>query len=268
MSSSKPPSIMDRARASLNGSNGHHESRGDTLPPLTFADPIPASQLKIGDQSGNWFWHGYFARHTTTLLSSLWKAGKTTLIAHLLKALETGGLFCGQMVRPTRVLYATEEPESVWARRRDAIGFGDHVHFQIRPFRTKAKLIDWIALLQHLRHHVEAGDFGLVFIDPLTTLWPVDKENEAGIVAEALVPLNLLTDRDGELGGSPGRRQLLEALASGVDRGYWQQGGEGKRGDPHQWWRPPGSPTVSVPVPGVYRAGTGTETRGGDEIPD
>lgn len=379
MSNSKPPTILDRARASLNGSNGHHE-RPSEQSFVAFADPIPASLLKIGDQTGNWFWHGYFARHTTTLLSSLWKAGKTTLIAHLLKALETGGLFCGRMVRPTRVLYATEEPESVWARRRDKIGFGDHVHFQIRPFRTKANLVDWVALMHHLREHVEKSDFGLVFIDPLTTLWPVTKENEAGIVAEALVPLNILTDRAGvvlvhhfrksggeeatgsrgsgalpgyvdtiielrryaagerkdrrrvlsgwgrfeetpeelvieltdggyvahgdkgqvrqraleevlaailpsdspgwgyesirdalnrdeEIGGSPGRRQILEALASGVERGYWQQGGEGKKGDPHQWWRPPGSPAVSVPVPGVYRARTGTETRGDDEIP-
>lgn len=279
------------------------------------------------------------------------------------------------------MLYATEEPESVWARRRDAIGFGDHVHFQIRPFRTKAKLIDWIALLSHLRAHVEKGDFGLVFIDPLTTLWPVDKENEAGIVAEALVPLNILTDRAGvvlvhhfrksggdeatgargsgalpgyvdtivelrrfnpgerkdrrrvlsgwgryeetpeelvieltdggyvahgdkgvvrqralievlaailpaelpgwgyesirealnrdqESGGSPGRARLLDALADGVSHGYWQQGGEGKRGDPHQWWRPPGSPPIPDCVPTTYRAGTGTETGGEAPIPD
>lgn len=158
---------------------------------------MPASALKLGDSNGDWLWHGYFAKHATTLLSSLWKAGKTTLMAHLLRAFEDGGTFCGRTVQPTRVLYVSEEGESVWARRRDALGIKDHVHFQLRPFRMRPKLIDWIGLLQHLRIHVDSGGFGLVFIDPLTTLWPVEKENEAGIVAEALVPLNILTEKAG-----------------------------------------------------------------------
>src|SRR5262249_12845670 len=51
--------------------------------------------------------------------------------------------------------------------------------------------------IAHLKHHVESGDFGLVFFDPLTTLWPVEKENEAGPVADALMPLAQLTEKAG-----------------------------------------------------------------------
>ncbi|MBA4192233.1 MAG: hypothetical protein C0467_30050 [Planctomycetaceae bacterium] len=166
------------------------------LGPL-FPDPIPASALQLGDPNGDWFWHGYFGRHTTTLFSSLWKAGKTTLISHLLKAFGTGGLFCGRLVKPTKVLYVSEEPESMWARRRDKIGFGDHVHFQIRPFKMRPKMLEWVALIQHIRDQVEKHDFGFVVFDPLTTLWPVEKENEAGPVGEALMPLSLLTEKAG-----------------------------------------------------------------------
>ncbi len=183
-----------------NGAKNHATGNLNAAPmpqaPL-FTPPVPISVLKAGEPGGDWFWHGYFAKHTTTLLSALWKAGKTTLLAHLLKALGSGGEFCGRTVKPTRVLYATEEAESTWAKRRDKLGIGDHVWFQIRPFKAKPRMPEWVGLLQHLRSHVESGDFGMVIIDPLTTLWPVDKENEAGMVSEALVPLNLLTERAG-----------------------------------------------------------------------
>lgn len=186
--------VREKSIAARPSANGEHACEAQRS---GFPAPVPASALKIGDPNGDWFWHGYFGRHTTTLLSSLWKVGKTTLISHLLKTLETGGTFCGRAVRPTRVLYVSEEPESMWARRRDKIGFRDHVHFQIRPFRTRPTQADWLALIAHLREHIIKGDFGLVFFDPLTTLWPVEKENEAGPVADALMPLSQLTEKAG-----------------------------------------------------------------------
>src|SRR5262249_23981306 len=47
---------------------------------------IPASQLRKADTQTSWLWHGYLTRNGITLLSALWKAGKTTLLCHLLKA--------------------------------------------------------------------------------------------------------------------------------------------------------------------------------------
>jgi hypothetical protein len=162
---------------------------------LLFADPVPASELRLGDPDANWLWHGFVARHSVTLLSSLWKAGKTTLLAHLLKSFEAGGLFCGRTVRPARVLYITEESESLWAQRRDTLGIADHVHFQIRPFKCRPSNLSWVALIQHAQKHVEAQPFDVVFLDPLTTLWPVEKENEAGLVSGALMPLRCISEK-------------------------------------------------------------------------
>jgi hypothetical protein len=183
--------VIDRAAVTLPSANGY-------LPPsdeATFAAPIPASELKLGDPDADWLWHGFVARHSITLLSSLWKTGKTTLLAHLLKSFEGGGLFCGRTVRPAKVLYITEEPESLWAHRRDNLGIADHVHFQIRPFKRRPSDLSWLALIQHAQKYVEAHPFDLVFLDPLTTLWPVEKENEAGIVSGALMPLRTISEK-------------------------------------------------------------------------
>ena len=38
----------------------------------------------------DWIWHGYLARGATTLLTSQWKAGKTTLVSVLLKQMAAG----------------------------------------------------------------------------------------------------------------------------------------------------------------------------------
>ena len=39
----------------------------------------------------DWLWQGYLARGSLTLLTSLWKAGKTTLLTGLLQRLGSGG---------------------------------------------------------------------------------------------------------------------------------------------------------------------------------
>jgi hypothetical protein len=54
------------------------------------ADTIPTS----------WLWHGLLAPGKMTLLTSLGKSGKTTLLAHLLAHRQRGGEFLGQAVAP------------------------------------------------------------------------------------------------------------------------------------------------------------------------
>lgn len=198
MSRNRSPAgpLQRELMANLGSANGQYQ-QGSAPSQTTFPPPIPASALKIGDPNADWFWHGYVSRHAVTLFSSLWKAGKTTMLAHLLRAFGEGGVFCGRTVRPARVLYVTEEPESMWARRRDRIGIRDHAHFQVRPFKTRPTMVAWVALLEHLRKQVDADGFDLVTFDPLTTLWPVEKENEAGPVADALMPLQILTEKAG-----------------------------------------------------------------------
>jgi hypothetical protein len=122
----------------------------------------------------------------------LWKCGKTTLIAHLLREFGRGGNFLDRRVMPTRVLYITEESEARWAKRRDALGMGDWISFRVQPFVFKPSWSDWEAFLGDVRAEVEREQIGLVVFDTLDKLWPVMKENDAGEVARALMPLRKL----------------------------------------------------------------------------
>ena len=127
-----------------------------------------------------------------TLLSALWKAGKTTLLAHLLRAFGEGGVFLGGDVASTQVLYISEESQGRWAKRRDALGLGDWIRFRCQPFTYKPNFAAWFAFLEDLNAEVVRDGVGLVVFDTLDKLWPVLKENDAGEVASALMPLRAL----------------------------------------------------------------------------
>jgi hypothetical protein len=163
-----------------------------------FPDPVPASALKAADTDREWLWQGYLAPGAVTMLSALWKAGKSTLLAHLLRATAEGGELCGLAVRKSNVLVISEEPDRLWPDRRDALGIQDNVHFMIRPLRVKPSPADWLAFLLHVKGHAERQRYDLVIFDTLGAYWPVIRENDAGEVQAALMPLRLLT----ELGGS------------------------------------------------------------------
>jgi hypothetical protein len=162
-------------------------------PPSGFPAPIPCSQLKEADPEREQLWAGCVARAGTTLFSALPKVGKTTVLAHALKALERGGDFCGLSVSKGAVLYVTEESEARWAERRDAIGLGDHVDFQVRPFLARPTLERWGAFLDHLLAVLDKKPADLVVFDTLSNLWPVTNENDAAEVGAALMPLHALT---------------------------------------------------------------------------
>src|SRR5262245_8777341 len=130
------------------GYDPKHNGKAHAKPkPSPFADPVPFSQLRGGEDGADWIWHGFLARGGITLLSALWKVGKTTMLAHLLKALERGTPFCGLNTAPAKIMYVTEEPESLWAVRVNQIGLGDWCRGQIRPFKFKPYPADWAKFL-------------------------------------------------------------------------------------------------------------------------
>src|SRR5262249_38143994 len=95
----------------------------------SFSEPILASQLSTGSGPADWVWRGYLARGSVTLLTSLWKAGKSTLLAHLVKAMGQGDELAGLPVAAGKVLIVSEESAALWASRRDKIDIGDHALF-------------------------------------------------------------------------------------------------------------------------------------------
>src|SRR5712692_8947723 len=62
----------------------------------------------------SWLWHGYLAAGAVTLLTSQWKAGKTTLASILLSRMKNGGELAGLPVAPGRAVVLSEEAPEQW----------------------------------------------------------------------------------------------------------------------------------------------------------
>jgi RecA-family ATPase len=187
-----------KAKPGSNGDGGaaptDDEKKSDETP-SPFPKPIPAPDLKgIAGEEAVWVTPGLLGADIITMFSALWKAGKTTWLSHLVRAVETGEDFCGlKCPLPCRIHYVTEESESLWASRRDAIGFGPRIEFSIRPFRHKPGFGDWMKFLEYLEGYVNKSRADLIVFDPLTNLWPVRDENDAAEVQGALMPLRALS---------------------------------------------------------------------------
>jgi hypothetical protein len=65
--------------------------------------PLWLADLDASTAGPDWLWHGYLAAGNVTLLTSPWKAGKTTLTAALLSRMAAGEL-AGSAVRPGKAL--------------------------------------------------------------------------------------------------------------------------------------------------------------------
>jgi len=154
--------------------------------------PIPASKLGDGEQV-EWPWHGYLATGFITLLVGLWKGGKTTLVGHLLKCFGSGGDLAGAVV-PAKVLVITEEGNGLWARRRDEVGFGDHVYFHVRPFKTRPTFREWETYVNSVAKVVRAGGFNVVIFDTWQAVNPCPDENDAAGTMRAVTPLHGISE--------------------------------------------------------------------------
>ena len=89
-----------------------------------------------------WLWHGYLAPGHVTLFTGIWKGGKTTLLAHLLRQFHLGGEL-GTSVETANVLVVSEEAQALWVKRREELRLGDHVHVICRPFKARPSRAKW-----------------------------------------------------------------------------------------------------------------------------
>ncbi len=158
---------------------------------------IPALWLDDLEQAAgsrlDWLWPGYLAAGNVTLLTSQWKAGKTTLLSVLLDRMKTGGTLAGLPVRPGKAVVVSEESPSMWLERSRRFDFAGNVCWLCRPFAAKPRPSDWVGLLdQLLALHHQFG-LSLVAIDPLAAFLPFRSENDAGEMLAALLPLQRLT---------------------------------------------------------------------------
>jgi hypothetical protein len=150
---------------------------------LTTTEPDPA-----------WIWRGLIAPRQITLMTGLWKAGKTTLLSHLLFRRNCAGTLLGQPVRPGVTAVVSEEMRAQWRSRAEKLPPGPNVCFFFRPFfgrPTRAQFDDLITQLLQLQ---ERRALDLAVFDPLACFLPARVENSAEHVIAALAPLRRLTD--------------------------------------------------------------------------
>lgn len=149
------------------------------LTPITDLGPSEAP---------DWIWPGYIARGSVTLLTGLWKAGKTTLLGHLLRDLPLGtGLVDAPVSEPVAIL--SEETPGAWARRRDMLALAPTNLIVRRDSFTRPTHQTWAIMIAQLADVVRERSLSMVVFDTLPSLWPVQNENDASEVVETLAPL-------------------------------------------------------------------------------
>jgi hypothetical protein len=169
----------------------------DALPtPSDLYVPLSYAELKsAGDASKEWLWQGYLLPGAVTLLTSLWKSGKSTLLSVLLARLQTGGVLGGFPVRSGRAVVLSEEPRDLWWERGRTLALDGHVRWFCTPFKGKPTADQWLDLLDQVGRLHDRERVDLLAIDSLANLAPMRNENDSVEMLKALAPLQRLTDR-------------------------------------------------------------------------
>jgi hypothetical protein len=164
------------------------------MTPLTF-DPRPMDQLDAAPRgaAADWLCHGLLARGDVTLLTSQWKAGKTTLLAGLLRALADGSPFLGRPCATAAALVVSEESPAHWAARQRAIPTGPHARLLSRPFPGRPTPDQWGELVAHAERLRAGGGLDLFAVDPLATYFPGSESDPAALL-DFLHPLRRLAE--------------------------------------------------------------------------
>lgn len=177
-----------------NEDNALHTYKDESA--MQWKEPVLITTLSSEQTPVDWLWEGFLARGQFTLLASLWKAGKTTLICWLLKSIENHGQFIGRNTKNVNVLIISEESEAIWAKRKEEYGLGNNIWLSCRPLSRKTNTQQWIQFISKTADFCSVNNIELVIIDTLATFWPVRDENDATQVTSALLPLNTLLEKN------------------------------------------------------------------------
>jgi hypothetical protein len=140
------------------------------------------------DAAVRWLWQGYLAPGAVTLLTGLWKVGKTTLASVLLGRLKTGGQLAGLPLAAGRAVVLSEESPTLWLPRARKLDLDDHVGWFCQPFIGRPLPEQWEALVERVGELAPGQGVSLV-VDPLAAFFPGKSENDAGAMLAALAPL-------------------------------------------------------------------------------
>src|SRR5262249_34207327 len=100
-----------------------------------------------------------------TLLTSMWKAGKTTLLAHLLARRANGQQLLDRPVAPGKTIVISEEPRTLWAERCRQFHFGGGLCLFPQPFPQLPTSGQWRGLIDRVAQLRAEHGIDLVVID-------------------------------------------------------------------------------------------------------
>lgn len=150
----------------------------------------PFSHLKAMPAEPPWLWAGFLAPGSLTMLVGNPFAGKSTLVAGLVRALEQGGPFLGRSTRKATTLLISEEDDYAIHSRASVLGLlGLRSEYAGRNGGVFSR--DWASLIEQSSEHAFASGHSLLVIDTFPGLAGLrgEEENDAGAVGERLRPL-------------------------------------------------------------------------------
>jgi 5S rRNA maturation endonuclease (ribonuclease M5) len=165
----------------------HSAAPKESVPCGIKFNPRTAPQLiseKLPDRL--WIWEKYIPAGGLVLLCGHPKAGKSTLIYHLIKSVLAGELFLGFKTTKVPVLIiAVEEHAEDISDRLISLGLAavDSLHVHCAPLRSS------VTEFQGIKRFVQSQKIGLIIVDTLARFWNVREENAAGEVGAEMDPI-------------------------------------------------------------------------------
>lgn len=154
----------------------------------------PVNILELGpDEPIDWILHRFIARKMSTLFTGMWKCGKTTFLAALIKAMEVGGN-CIYPIPTGKALVISEEHHSTWIHRRQELELGSNCDLMCLPFKAKPDWKLWEQFCEYITKLVTEQMYDLVVFDTLGGMAPWDNESDAAQVIRCLIPTNSIKD--------------------------------------------------------------------------
>jgi len=144
-----------------------------------------------------WWWHGFGARGTLVELDGAAKrAGKTTFVAHLVRAVLDGRPFLERVTRRTRVVYLSEQPVASLRASFAPAGLVDREDLRILTW-SEAAGRPWPEVVGAAIAACEQDGAGLLVVDTLPQWAGLrgESENDAGAALEAIAPLQAAAGR-------------------------------------------------------------------------
>jgi hypothetical protein len=159
--------------------------------PKPILDFMSAAEFTAAtDEPIEWIAEGYVAKGAITEIGAKVKAGKTTLIAELVRAAADGALFLGRPTLKTPTVYLTEQPAVSFRQTMKRAGLlgRDDLHIL---FRSKVPRISWPEIVAATVAECKRVGAVLLVVDTLPQFAGLsgDAENNSGDALAVMQPL-------------------------------------------------------------------------------